>query len=401
MWHNLNEYQKNAVAELGNGKILCGGVGSGKSRTAVGYFWKVVTEKFKKPRDLCIITTARKRDTLDWNGTCALFGLSIDNPEDSIGGIRVIVDSWNNIKKYEDVNGAFFIFDEQKLVGSGAWVKSFYKIVKRNGWVLLSGTPGDVWADYIPVFVANGFYRNKSDFTTQHCVYSRYTKYPSIDRYVGTKKLERLRRSLLVDIPSPRHTVRHNETVMVEYDKPLFLQIVTARWNPYKDQPIKDVSELGYTTRKAVNSDPSRVEALSKLLVKHPRLIVFYNFTFEVEILRKWAEGLAIPYAEWNGQRHEEVPETNAWVYFVQYTAGAEAWECTETNAIAFYSLNYSWKVYEQSKGRIDRMNTPFTDLYYYTLKSLSPIDVRIWRALQAKKSFNQKAFFKGFEVEP
>jgi hypothetical protein len=46
-----------------------------------------------------------------------------------------------------------------------------------------------------------------------------------------------------------------------------------------------------------------------------------------------------------------------------------------------------------QAAGRIDRLNTPFTDLYYYVFKSGAPIDQAIDRALRAKRNFNEKLF--------
>lgn len=91
--------------------------------------------------DLCIITTARKRDTGEWDEELAHFYMSTD-PEHDIYEHKVVVDSWNNIGKYVGVKNAFFIFDEQRVVGKGAWVKSFYKITQNNEWILLSATPG-------------------------------------------------------------------------------------------------------------------------------------------------------------------------------------------------------------------------------------------------------------------
>ena len=155
--------------------------------------------------------------------------------------------------------------------------------------------------------------------------------------------------------------------------------------------------ELFYVMRQVANSHPSRVKAVSDLLEKHPRLIVFYNFDYELEALRELAVSLAdrsdTVVAEWNGHYHEEIPESDSWLYLVQYIAGAEGWNCTTTNAVCFYSLTYSYKLWEQAHGRIDRLNTPFKDLYYYTLRSRSPIDWAIWRSLKSKKSFQMSHF--------
>jgi len=396
----LYPHQLKAVRELSNGKILCGGVGTGKSRTAIAYyFFKEAqgmiklngvgeTAPMKTPKDLYIITTAKKRDSLDWMGECALFMLSGDR-QYSFGNVKVTIDSWNNIKNFKEVKDAFFIFDEQRLVGSGAWVKSFIKIAKKNRWILLSATPGDTYMDYIPVFVANGFYNNRTEFIHRHVVYNNFSKYPKIDHFVETGRLDKFRRSLLVAMPYLRHTVRHSEIVPVSYDQKLFETVVKKRWNPYTEWPIKDVSELFYTMRHVVNADPVRLEAVKRLTEKHPKLIIFYNFNYELDLLRTLEEELHIPMAEWNGHKHEEIPKTDQWLYLVQYTSGAEGWNCTETDAMVFYSLNYSYRIMQQCEGRIDRLNTPFTDLYYYTLRSNSQIDVAIMRALKNKEDFN------------
>ena len=380
-----------------NGCILCGGVGSGKSRTSLAYYYKCQGGKpeakdytyMKNPKDLYIITTARKRDTCEWEGEMCPFLLSC-NPEVNAYENKVVVDSWNNIKKYEGVTGAFFIFDEQRVVGSGAWVKAFLKIAKNNDWILLSATPGDTWSDYIPVFLANGFYKNRTEFGREHIVYSRFCKFPKVDRYINTGRLIKYRNSILVDMDFNRKTNAHHEDVYVKYDIPMYKDAGKLRWNPYKNEPIINAGELCYVWRKIVNSDISRQVAVLEIFEKHPRVIIFYNFDYELDILRSlgWGEGVEI--AEWNGHCHQPVPASKSWVYLVQYTAGCEGWNCIKTDTIIFYSQNYSYKVMHQASGRIDRLNTPYTDLYYYHLKTRSGIDLAISKALKNKKNFNE-----------
>lgn len=401
----LRKQQLIAVEELSNGKVLCGDVGSGKSRVAITYFYtkeclgsisinrKGDSKTPSQPKDLYIITTAKKRDSLEWEEEFSAFGI-YTNREDSIGGIQVTVDSWNNIAKYRNVYDAFFIFDEQRLVGSGAWVKAFLDIARKNRWILLSATPGDTWLDYIPVFVANGFYKNRTEFKRRHVVYNSFSKFPKVDRYVGEGHLARLRKRILVEMPVDRGTVRHQTWRFVGYDRDKFNTVFRDRWNPLDDVPIQDVGDLFRVMRKVVNSDPRRLEEVMRLAEKHPRMIIFYNFNYELEMLRSLADFpymLDATFAEWNGHKHENVPSSDKWIYLVQYTAGAEGWNCITTNTIVFYSLNYSYKLMEQAKGRIDRLNTPYTDLYYYTLRSSAPIDVAILKALRNKKSFNEK----------
>lgn len=392
--------QWTAVSKLSNGKILCGGVGSGKSRTALAYYIikecggslhppSALPKSFK---EIVIITTAKKRDSKEWIDEFKNMGL-----HDLVlnGTIQVSVDSWNNIQKYQRKIGGFFIFDEQRLVGSGAWVKAFLKIAKQNHWILLSATPGDTWKDYIPVFVANGFYRNKTEFNRRHAVYSRYcTKFPKIERYVGENELLALKESLLVDIDMVKTTNRHIKYLPVSYEEEIFKRTMKTRWNPFEDVPLEDAAQLCYVLRKLVNFNDNRVDALIELYKLHPRLIVFYNFDYELELLRDKFNKLKITYAEWNGHKHENIPDSESWIYLVQYTAGAEGWNCITTDTIVFFSLNYSYKTTEQAMGRIDRRNTPYKDLNYFFLITNSWIDRAIRHALNSKKEFNERRYF-------
>ena len=399
----LYGYQMDAVKKMTNGCILNGGVGSGKSRTGLYYYFKEQGGSINpdyvpmkhKPKDLYIITTARKRDDLEWEGELVPFLLSTHPDQNVFYGNKVVVDSWNNIKKYSDISGAFFIFDEQRVVGSGAWVKSFLKIARGNDWILLSATPGDTWSDYIPVFIANGFYKNKSEFSREHVVYSRFSKYPKIDRYLNTGRLVRLRNRILVDMDFTRHTIPHHEDVYCRYDISKYKDAIKTRWDPYKNEPIQQASGLCYILRRVVNEDESRQRALLEIFEKHPKMIVFYNFDYELDILKGIYYGNNCEIAEWNGHAHQPIPQSERWVYLVQYTAGCEGWNCVKTDTIVFYSQNYSYKVMEQASGRIDRLNTPFRDLYYYHLKSRSGIDLAISKALKEKKQFNERKFVK------
>lgn len=401
----LYDYQIDAVKRMKNGCILNGGVGSGKSRTALAYYYlrnggdpaSLCGDNYipmdDPPKDLYIITTARKRDTLEWDGDMAPFLLST-HTDVNLYSNKVVVDSWNNITKYKEVTGAFFIFDEDRVTGSGVWVKSFLKIAKSNEWIILSATPGDTWQDYIPVFLANGFYKNKSEFIREHIVYSRFSKFPKVDRYLNTGRLIRLRNNILIDMDFHRDTIPHHEDVYVSYDISVYKDICRNRWNPWEDKPIENASEFCYSLRKLVNTDEARQVALLQIIEEHPKAIIFYNFDYELDILKKLYYGEDFEIAEWNGHKHQEVPKGEKWVYLVQYTAGNEGWNCVRTDTIIFYSQNYSYKVMTQAAGRIDRLNTPYKDLYYYHIKSRSGIDLAISKALKNKKKFNERKFY-------
>ena len=401
----LYDYQIDAVKRMKNGCILNGGVGSGKSRTALAYYYlrnggdpaSLCGDNYipmdDPPKDLYIITTARKRDTLEWDGDMAPFLLST-HTDVNLYCNKVVVDSWNNITKYKEVTGAFFIFDEDRVTGSGVWVKSFLKIAKSNEWIILSATPGDTWQDYIPVFLANGFYKNKSEFIREHIVYSRFSKFPKVDRYLNTGRLIRLRNNILIDMDFHRDTIPHHEDVYVSYDISAYKDICRNRWNPWEDKPIENAAEFCYSLRRIVNTDEARQVALLQIIEEHPKAIIFYNFDYELDILKKLYYGEDFEIAEWNGHKHQEVPKGEKWVYLVQYTAGNEGWNCVRTDTIIFYSQNYSYKVMTQAAGRIDRLNTPYKDLYYYHIKSRSGIDLAISKALKNKKKFNERKFY-------
>lgn len=415
----LKPHQVEVLKQLDNGKILYGDMGVGKSITAAAYYLEN-----EAPKDVYVITTAKKRDDLDWEAEFAKIGMNVEVQFEGQG--KLVVDSWNNLHKYKEVRDAFFIFDEQRVVGYGAWSKAFIKIAQQNRWILLSATPGDTWLDYIPVFIANGFYRNKADFVRQHVEYEPYVKHPKVRRYHGVGKLVRLRQQLLVHMPYERHTTREVIEISVGYDQSTLDKVVKKRWHVYENRPIKNVSEMFSVARKVVNSDSSRLAVVSSLITKHPKLIVFYNFDYELEMLRSLGEerqdgclpgsqpcspiptaeslpngsstssnATSFAVAEWNGHNHDPIPQTDRWLYLVQYTAGSEGWNCVETDAMCFYSLTYSWRQFWQAHGRIDRLNTPFETLKYYVLVSGSWLDKAIWKALSTKKSFNETAFLE------
>lgn len=388
----MDSGQLEAVNKIRNGNIVCGGVGSGKSRVGLLYFFRKNGGELRPFREmsikqkLVIITTAKKRDSLEWESELSHFLLS--------KGDDILIDSWNNIKKYEEISGAFFIFDEDRVTGFGSWVKSFLKIAKYNEWIILSATPGDSYQDYGPVFVANGFYKNITEFRREHIVYNHYCNYKKVDRYVNTVRLARLRNKILVDIDYKKHTVPHHVDIYVEYDRELYRLTSKNRWNYEKEEPIENVSELCYELRRISNADISRINSTLEIVKEKNRAIIFYNFDYELEMLRNMCEENDICYAEWNGHKHESIPKCDEWVYLCHYNA-CEGWNCITTDTIIFFSQNYSYKTMVQAAGRIDRRNTLYTDLYFYHLRSRSNIDSGIYKALREKKKFNESRFIK------
>lgn len=375
----LYDHQIKALAKLKSGSVLCGGVGSGKTLTGLSFY----LENYKE-RELYVITTAKKRNSGEWEEEAALLGIT-----------NLVVDSWNNIKNYEKVHGAFFIFDEQRVVGSGTWAKTFIKMAPRNKWIMLSATPGDTWMDYLPLFMANGFYRTKSAFIDMHVEYDPYVKFPRIKRYHNEDILIRHRQSILVMMPVKRHTLRHRTYRETDYDEELYKMAMKERWDPFDNKPIKNASKLLQVLRRITGTSDSRIHEAAWQIIHAKRLIIFYNYEYEREILVDLCEFLGVYAAEYTGNRHDPLPTTKEWIYIVQYTAGAEGWNCTTTDSIMFYSPNYSYKITEQAEGRIDRINTKYTDLNYTILTSKAPIDQAVIRANIKKQKFNERAWVR------
>lgn len=377
MTNKLYSHQEEALRLLHSGQVLVGGVGSGKSR--VGASWALSQADESK---IIVITTARKRDSFEWEGEFAALGADFE---------KVTIESWNNVARFANYSGHVYIFDEQRVVGSGAWVKSFLKITKNNSWILLSATPGDTWLDYVPLFIANGFYKNRTEFSEQHIVWDRFSKYPKVKKYVGVGLLEARRRKIIVPMPAERHTRRNRKDIWVSFDRDQYNTIIKKRVDPWANEPIRNAAGVCYALRRCVNSSGNRLDQLRHILKKRHKVIVFYNFNYERDELLTLRDEFTV--AEWNGHAHEPIPGGDSWVYLVQYTAGAEGWNCIETDTVVFYSLNYSYKVLEQAEGRIDRINTPYTDLWYYYFKSESGIDSAISKAVAEKATFNERIF--------
>ena len=375
----LYQHQLDALDKLKVGSVLYGDVGTGKTFTSLAFYKGNFSHL-----SLVVITTAKKRNDGDWEEEAELSGIP-----------RIQVDSWNNLENYKGLQNTFFIFDEQRVVGNGKWARTFIYIARRNPWILLSGTPGDKWEDYIPIFLANGFYKNKTEFGNMHLEYSRYTKFPQVIRYHNEHLLERNRNSVLVRMEVERHTTRHRKTIWVDYDQELYNKALKERWNVFEDYPMQNISECRSVLRRLVNTHMSRIDVTRVLLDIHERLIVFYNFNYERDILIDLCNEIGRPYSQYNNRQHDPLPEGEEWLYILQYTAGAEGWNCITTDTILYFSLNDSWKITEQTEGRIDRLNTPYTDLNYIYLRSKAKLDMDIQATLNKKKKFNMNAWLR------
>lgn len=412
----LTNAQLKAVNSLKPGNILCGDTGSGKSLTSIAFYLKYCGFDIKdiekalmddiksnslgyELTPLYIITTPQKRDRCEWDVELSRFCLTQGISDDGYNNqVTIVVDSWNNIKKYTNICNSFFIFDEQRVIGNGEWVKSFLKISKNNYWILLSATPGDTYIDYLPVLIANGFYKNRTEFIYNHVIYNRYSKFPKIDKYIRTEIIDKYIDKILIKMYTENNKMHIINELPCKYDKDKYDYVVKNRWNPFTNEPIKTSAEFCKVLRTINNSDISRLNNLEDIYKEHKKIIVFYNFNFELEaILSLKNKGIKV--TQWNGHKHEMIPLEEKWIHAVQYFAGNEGWNCIDTDTIVFYSNNYSYRVMKQSAGRIDRFNSPFKDLYYYMLLTDSKIENEIMRAIKEKKAFNEKNFSANFGI--
>lgn len=404
---NLRQFQHECVQALRSGKVLAAGVGAGKSIMAL--YWYVTKcctvrtshnangELFQimpGSPDLVIITTAKKRDNHEWDDELYRYALHQGENSKKMGRVHVTIDSWNNITKYVDTS-AVFIFDEQRAIGSGAWSKAFVRIARRNPWVMLSATPADTWSDWCPIFVADGFYRNRTEFFRRHAVYSRYTKYPRIDRWIDEDYLNRCRDRVLVTCEVPRETERVVHQLTCAYDKETVRKAMKTRWNPETEEPFLNATELCFYLRRVIDTDPTRLSYAAHVVRDHRKVIIFYTLRAELEQILKLEEVTGVPVYQYNGGRHDDLPQGNSWVYAVQFQAGSEGWNCTSCNTVLYWSLPYSYKQAEQAAGRIDRLDTSYKTLNYYIMRSFAPLDLGIIRALRNKENFNASGFLR------
>ena len=411
----LKPFQENCLERLSTGKVLAADTGAGKSIMSLAWYLskecasdehslksgaKAWTLYHGSP-DLYIITTPKKRDSEEWESDLSKFNLVKGRNSKEMGEVNIFIDSWNNIKKYTEIKNSVFIFDEQRAVGSGTWAKSFVKIAKQNHWIMLSATPGDTWSDWCPLMIAKGYYPNRTAFFNKHAVYNPYVKYREIIRWDNTDELEYYRSKMLVTCRMEKKTTRHFEEVIADCsNKYEVKRAYKERTNPKTGEPFKSASELCAYTRNIINTDPTRSAVGLKIIQMYDRIIIFYTLTDELEGI-KWAcnkAGRKMYF--YNGEIHDQVPTGNNWAYIVQYTAGSEAWNCTTCNAMLFWDLTYSYKQFKQATGRIDRLNTPYSDLYYYAIRSYMPLDLAIRRALREKKDFNSRGFLKSVRAQ-
>lgn len=153
----------------------------------------------------------------------------------------------------------------------------------------------------------------------------------------------------------------------------LYARQLCGLYNPYRHEAFRDL----------VNSTEDR-------------LIVFYNFTEEMERMKRIVQGMNRPVSILSG----EVKDLGAYnfhsnsVTFIQYQAGAMGGNFQKANKIIYFSLPESWELWEQSQKRIHRMGQE-RPCFYYLLICPGTVEEDILTTLQQRKNYNDELFRK------
>lgn len=126
------------------------------------------------------------------------------------------------------------------------------------------------------------------------------------------------------------------------------------------------------------------------------RLIVFYNFTEELNQLKLFVKNRPISIVNGEFRDLEAYEKESDSVTFIQYQAGATGLNLQKSNHIAFFTLPLSSGLFEQAKKRIHRIGQEKTCFYYYFLCNHS-VEINILNALKQKKDYTDKLFSKDF----
>ena len=123
------------------------------------------------------------------------------------------------------------------------------------------------------------------------------------------------------------------------------------------------------------------------------RLIVFYNFTEEMERMKALVDR---PVSILNGEHkdlaaYEEHPDS---ITFVQYQAGAMGANFQKANKIIYFSLPESWELWEQSQKRIHRIGQD-RPCFYYLMISPGSVEEDVYSTLQLRKDYSDELFRK------
>lgn len=149
--------------------------------------------------------------------------------------------------------------------------------------------------------------------------------------------------------------------------------------------------------------NPNRYKAFRELVEStEDRLLVFYNFTEEMERMKGIVKAMNRPISIQSG----EVKDLGAYnfhsnsVTFIQYQAGARGGNFQKANKIIYFSLPESWELWEQSQKRIHRMGQE-RPCFYYWMICPGTVEESIFSTLQMRKDCNDELFRKYEDSHP
>ena len=302
------------------------------------------------------------------------------------------------------------LLDESSLIQTETAKRSkFILKMQPKNVILLSGTPSGgryekLWSQ-MHLF---GWSISKKMYWQQFVVVDYLDMLDrSIPIVTGYKNVERLKRKMaeygcqflktdeVFDLPS-QNFQKLRITASKEYRK--FRQDKIVR--------LEDGTELvGDTTLTRMLYErqlcgiysQEKLKAFADLLEStEDRLIVFYNFTKELEALKAICDASERPYSVVNGSVKDlsAYDQKNDSVTFLQYQAGAMGLNLQKACRMVFFTLPLSSELYEQAKKRIHRIGQN-NHCFYYQLICKGSVEERILKTLEMRKDFTEKLFEK------
>lgn len=155
------------------------------------------------------------------------------------------------------------------------------------------------------------------------------------------------------------------------------------------------LTKMLYERQLCGQYNKEKLEAFRDLVEStNDRLIVFYNFTEELEALYKIAWDSNRPVAVVNGKQKDLLPYENVEtsITFIQYQAGAMGLNLQKANKIVYFTPPLSSELFEQSKKRIHRIGQEKPCFYYY-LTCKGSVEEKIYRTLAMRRDYTDKLF--------
>lgn len=155
--------------------------------------------------------------------------------------------------------------------------------------------------------------------------------------------------------------------------------------------------------RLSSSYNDEKIEAVEDLLNStDDRVVVFYQFKNDFEVLNALCRKLGKPVVAVNGDRNDIRKAGNAYetkensVCLIQWQSGGYGLNLQKAHVGVFFSLTESYELYEQARGRIHRKGQE-NPVIYYNICAKGTIDEKIARALAAREDYDDKKFVKDF----